>query len=409
MTIAPPRKRLAIAGFLGGPNAVSRLMATLIRGMARTGVEIDLLLPPGQPVEEQELGCVVAKFPLQSGDDHIALADLRVYLRSRKPDAILSNRDRSSALLAQLGKDERPRTVLRIGTNVIEKLGKQNLFARGKARRRLTDVFASADALIGIYEGACAALRDLFSGRTPPSIHRIYNCIDLDEVATLAAEPVSHPWLMEREKPVVLSVGRLVGAKDYPTLVNAFRRMRERLDCRLIILGEGRQRAKLEKLVRRLGLHGSVDLPGFAPNPFAYMARADLFVLSSVFEGFGNVLTEALATGLPCVATDCRSGPREILADGKYGHLARVGDPKDLGDAIIDTLTHPPGSGLLHEAVQRFAPETVVTAYLQVLGLAPEAARNPADPGHPSIPGTTRRRTQSPASTWCRGSAVTGL
>jgi len=363
--------RLAIAGFLGGTNAVSRIMATIIRGVRHTGVEVDLLLPPGCPVDDHNLGGEVGIFPLQPSDDRLALADLRAYFRERNPQAVLSNRDRASALLAQMSPGERPRTVLRIGTNVIEKLRRQNPVARFLTRRRLTEVFAAADALVGISDGGCAALRELLSGREAPPIHRIYNSIDLDEVERLAAEPVSHPWLKKKETPVILSVGRLVGAKDFPTLLKAFRRVRDRLDCRLVILGEGRQRAKLEHLVRRLDLQGQVDMPGFEQNPFATMRRADVFVLSSVFEGFGNVLTEALATGLPCVATDCRSGPREILGDGRYGRLARVSDPSDLADAILETLMHPPDAALLQEAIGRFAPETAVEAYLRVLGLAP--------------------------------------
>lgn len=364
-------RRLAIVGFLEGPHAVSRLIATLVRGMVDAGVEVDLLLPPAPPSDRPDLECEVGIFPLQSGDDHVGLNQLRAYLRERNPSAILSNRDRASALLARLGAGERPRTVLRIGTNVIEKLRKEHLFARRKARRQLTETFARADALVGISDGGCAALRELFAGREAPPIHRIYNCIDAHEVTRLAAEPVTHPWLAEKDKPVVLSVGRLVGVKDYPTLIRAFGHVRKRMDCRLIIAGEGRQRGKLETLIGRLGLRGSVDLPGFTPNPFALMKQADVFVLSSVFEGFGNVLTEALAAGLPCVATDCRSGPREILADGKYGRLARVGDPLGLADAIVATLTNPPSAELLREAVQRFTPEAAVAEYLRVLGLTP--------------------------------------
>ena len=380
MTLPSSPKRLAIAGFLGGPHAISRLMGTLIRGMADAGIEVDLLLPPGQPAATQDFGPAVTAFPLHSSDDRVALSDLRDYLRGRHPDALLSNRDRSSALMAKLDRDERPRTVLRIGTNVVEKLGKKSFLVRRKARRHLVEVLSSADALIGISEGACAALRELFSRREAPPIHRIYNCIDLAEVARLAAAPVSHPWLADKARPVILSVGRLVRAKDYPTLIRAFRRVRDHADCRLIILGEGRQRPRLETLIHRLGLRGDVDLPGFYPNPFAFMNKADVFVLSSVFEGFGNVLTEALAVGLPCVATDCRSGPREILLGGRYGPLVGVGNPRDLAEAIVATLATPPDAALLQEAVQRFTPETAVASYLRVLGLADEASPGPGRP-----------------------------
>jgi glycosyltransferase involved in cell wall biosynthesis len=170
---------------------------------------------------------------------------------------------------------------------------------------------------------------------------------------------------------VILSVGRLVRAKDYPTLIRAFALVRKRQECRLIVLGEGRQRPRLESLIRRLGLADSVDLPGFAPNPFAYMARADLLALSSIFEGNPNVLVEAMAVGTPCVATDCRSGPRETLAGGRYGPLVPTGDARALAQALLATLAHPPEPALLAEAIGRFDRDRAVAAYLHALNLAP--------------------------------------
>ena len=133
-----------------------------------------------------------------------------------------------------------------------------------------------------------------------------------------------------------------------------------------MILGEGDQRSKLNELAIQLGIEHDVSLPGWVENPYPYMVRASLFVLSSKFEGLPGVLIEALFSGVPLVATDCPSGPREILIDGKYGQLVPVGDPSALARAMENALikkTSPPP----RESWTRFEMDTVVSQYLQVL------------------------------------------
>lgn len=362
----PSGKRIAIAGFGRGPHAVIRVIATLVRGMVHAGVEVDLLLPDPR-VELQGLDCPVGTHPLDDRDDRAASVQLSDYLATRSPDAIMTLRDRASARILRLDAGQRPRTVLRVGTDVIEKLGKKPRLVRDIARRRLATLYASADALIGVSDGGCRALCQLLAGRRHPPVHRIYNCIERDQAHRLAAPKSGHLWLDRKQKPTILAVGRLVRAKDHVTLLRAFHRVRETLDCRLIIIGEGRQRSSLERLIAKLGLEGCVDLPGFDPNPLRAMQRADLFVLSSRYEGFGLVLIESLAVGTACVSTDCPSGPSEILGDGTYGPLVAVGDDGALADAIIATLAHPPTAAHLCGALERFTPNNAVPAYLSVL------------------------------------------
>lgn len=141
-------------------------------------------------------------------------------------------------------------------------------------------------------------------------------------------------------------------------------------DCRLLIFGEGNQRVRLLRLARRLGVAERLDLPGYTNNPFSRVTRADIFILSSRFEGSPNALTEAMAVGTPVVTTDCPGGPREILADGRFGHLVPVGDHRALAAAVAATLDAPPGPTLLQEAVTHFELTPAVDAYLRVLGLA---------------------------------------
>ena len=171
---------------------------------------------------------------------------------------------------------------------------------------------------------------------------------------------------------MVLGVGRLVKQKDFLTLVRAFDLVRQRHPARLMILGEADPREplvrpQLEALIQELGLQDDVALPGFVENPYAYMAQSAVFVLSSIYEGFGNVVAEALAAGTSVVSTDCESGPAEILGNGKYGRLAPVGDHRALADGMIAALEQPTDATLLQQRANAFAIDTIVEQYLDVL------------------------------------------
>ena len=229
-------------------------------------------------------------------------------------------------------------------------------------------LYPRADWIVSVSEGVADDLAR--AGRVlRERIQVIYNSLDLDDIQRKAAEPVEHPWFARNDVPVILAVGRMYRQKDYPVLLDAFAKLRARREVRLLILGEGEERANLEEQVKRLGLTRDVDMPGFAPNPFAYMARANLLALSSEWEGFAIVLTEALACGTPVVSTDCPSGPREILADGKFGRLVPVGDADALANAMEQTLDSPSSRDLLLGRAQDFSVERVADAYLGVMGM----------------------------------------
>lgn len=179
-------------------------------------------------------------------------------------------------------------------------------------------------------------------------------------------DPDIHLWLRApKQGPVVLAVGRLYGQKDFETLVTAFARVRSRRpEARLVILGEGELRSELEALVETLDLGNAVAMPGFAPNPYASMVRADLFVLSSKAEGLPGVLIQAMACGLPVVSTDCPTGPREILEDGKWGELVPVGDVEALANAIDRAVANPTPPETKKRA-SVFEEERVIDSYLR--------------------------------------------
>ena len=168
----------------------------------------------------------------------------------------------------------------------------------------------------------------------------IYNPVITADFNQRLDEVVDHPWLLDRV-PFLLGVGRLVGDKDFETLLAAFRLLVNQRDLRLIILGEGPLQEKLAALANRLGIADRVSMPGFVLNPLPFMRKAAVFVLSSRVEGFGNVLVEALACGAPVVSTACCYGPAEILDNGRFGRLVPVGDSRAMAEAIAATLDEP--------------------------------------------------------------------
>jgi len=172
--------------------------------------------------------------------------------------------------------------------------------------------------------------------------------------------------------PSLSGAGRLTRQKDFATLIHAFALLNARRPARLIILGEGRMRGELEALASELSIADRVALPGYVQNPHAWMAKAALFVLSSRWEGSPNVLTEALALGTPVVSADCPSGPREVLAGGRYGPLVPMGEPLALAEALATTLARPLPADTLREAVAEYHASLSAARYLEALGLGPE-------------------------------------
>ena len=205
----------------------------------------------------------------------------------------------------------------------------------------------------------------------------IYNPINEKEIHFLSNDSVKFPW--KDHLPILISAGRLETQKDFPCLLRAFSILRKRYPAHLVILGEGSQRNHLQQLAKYFDIANDVWLPGFIKNPYPYLAKSSLFVLSSHYEGLGNVLVEALALGIPIVSTNCPSGPEEILANGKYGHLVPVGDPVAMAEAMDKSLSgdHPVFDQ--KEALSRFDPELITDQYLEVLGFGnlPRASTSP--------------------------------
>jgi glycosyltransferase involved in cell wall biosynthesis len=235
----------------------------------------------------------------------------------------------------------------------------------GLVKQLVKRFYPLADAVVACSKGVA---EDLVQNMKVPRerVHVIYNPTD-PEIEAKAQEPFEHPWFKNSKIPVILCVARLAPEKDLPTLIRAFSVVRKERPAKLAILGEGSERAKLEALVKELGLEGDVWMPGFVDNPFKFMKRATVFALSSKFEGFGMVIAEALAVGTPVVSTDCPSGPAEILGGGKWGKLVPVGDHEKLAEAILETIENPPDREKLKERGRDFSLDRIGQQYLQLI------------------------------------------
>ncbi|MFB4205564.1 glycosyltransferase [Arhodomonas sp. KWT2] len=232
-------------------------------------------------------------------------------------------------------------------------------------------LYPRAAAVIAVSRGVAADLCER-TGLDPARVPVIPNPVVDDGLPERAALPSGHPWLDQPDgTPVLLAAGRLHYQKDFPTLLRAFARLRADRAARLVILGEGRGRRALEQQARQLGVAADVDMPGFVDNPFAFMARASAFVLSSRYEGLPGVLIQALACDCPVVSTDCPSGPAEILEDGRWGRLVAVGDDRAMADALVATLADPPAPGAVRQRAGAFTMARILTLYLQQLSPAP--------------------------------------
>ena len=358
-----------------GNNGASIMLWRLAVGITQRGAGVDLLSrdvadayrnkPPGADADGPRL------IGLRSTHALWSVPSLASYLHRERPAAVLAS-DKLRTNLALLRARRLAGTPTRLGLRVsIQQSRELQLCSSAKRRRRLQrmrKVYPGFDPLIAVSRGVADDMAAI-AGIDRERIQVLPNPVITREFLQQAAEPLSDPWFAPGSPPVILGVGRLEQQKEFPTLLRAFALLRRQRPCRLLILGEGSRRGELEALAQRLGISDDCRLPGHAPNPYPFMAQASVFVVSSAWEGIVNVLTEALALGTPAVATDCPSGPREILRDGELGTLVPVGDDAAMADAIQATLEDPPDCEYLRAGVSGYTLNASVDAYMCALGI----------------------------------------
>ncbi|MCH8877475.1 MAG: glycosyltransferase [Chloroflexi bacterium] len=361
------RMAVFVPSMIGG--GAERIALNLAGGMSEHGYDVDLVLARAEGPYLAEVPESVRVIDLRASRTLTSLPSLVRYLRRERPQAMLSVLGHANliALWARRLAGVPTRVVVSV-RNTLSRSAQRSPNLRKRLMLKLVRrYYPWADGIVAVSKGVADDLSQV-AGIARDRIQVIYNPIVTPTLQAKARASLNHPWFMNGQTPVVLSVGRLTATnqKDYPTLIKAFAQVRLSRSARLLILGEGEQRSKLEAMVKQLGLEQDVSLPGFVANPYPYMAHASVFVLSSRWEGLPGVLIEGLYCGVPVVATDCPSGPREILKDGQYGQLVPVGDANALARAIEVSLEgntpSPPA-----ESWSPYELESVVSQYVNLL------------------------------------------
>lgn len=369
------KKRIAIFTYFMQGGGLERVLLNLMQGFIARDYEVDLLLSVAEGPFMKLIPDGVRVINIDTPRIRTNITSLIQYLRREKPEILYCAESDRGFEGVVAGLLSLTRTRVMIGMHTVEaserpanmgKRDKQYLQAQRLVCRLASKVIPVSHGLVD------EIAEDLHIPKR--KMHVIHNPIVNEQMKQEMQEPVEHPWLQQKTMPVVLAVGRLSHVKGFDVLIKAFKHVTSQMEARLIILGEpafyeSEQGEIHTSLVRELGLEDYVDLPGFADNPYAYMKNADLFVSSSRYEGFGNVIVEALACGCPVVSTDCPTGPIEILQNGEYGTLVPVDDAEALGQAIVEALHQAHDISKLEKRATDFSVDKIIEEYVELFKL----------------------------------------
>ncbi len=344
-------------------------MVNLINQMATYAeLKIDLLLIRDSSDFLKLLSPEVKQIRLGSKHSATSIFPIKRYLQNNHPDAILVAKERAgkSVLLARYLAGSNCKVALRLGTNLATAMLGKPWFSRWIRFQSIRFFYPHFSAIVAVSHGVARDTHRI-SGVALDKIHVIRNPVITDKLLTLSQVKPTHPWLVEKTYPVILGIGRLTRQKGFDTLIRTFALINKTIASRLIILGDGNLRQELINLSKELGVSDRVDFPGFSDNPYSYLNAADLFILSSRWEGSPNALTEAMALGTQVVSTNCPSGPSELLQEGHIAPLVAVDDEDALAEAAIKILQNPVDKDRIKAAVADYHPEIAAKAYLKLL------------------------------------------
>jgi glycosyltransferase involved in cell wall biosynthesis len=342
--------------------------------LAAIGVPVDVVVGLARGPLAAALPPGIDLFDLGAPRIRGALLPLRRYLAARRPTHLVPTLEHAvvvGAAAVRLAATD-TRLVPRVANTLSSLAGTGGAVDRA-GRAMALGVYRTAHTVVAVSQGVADDLAGAH-GVPRARVRVVPNPVVGPELHARAATPPPHDWFAPGEPPVVMGMGRLTAQKNFTLLLEAFADVVAHRPARLVVLGEGEERAHLERLARRLGIADVVDLPGFVDDPFAYLGHAHVFVLSSNFEGLPGALVQAVACGATPVATDCPSGPREILDGGRHGALVPPGDVVALREAIVDALDRPQAR-LGPEVWGRWTTAASVNAWADVLGRGDHARR----------------------------------
>lgn len=350
-------------------GGVQKIMVRLANEFSARGHEIDLVLAKGEGTLADEVAASVRIIDLENHRMWWALPTLMRYLRRNKPDTLLAAGWQVNVIAswARFLSFTAFRLVLSVRSNITQQSRRSEVWYAPFNPWAVKIFYPLADAIGTVSKGILDDLAGI-SRLAARKGRVVYNPVVDQTLLAKSREELSHPWFdREDDVPTLLGVGRLGPQKNFALLIRAFAALSRHRNARLVILGSGEERDELARLARRLGVQNRVDFVGFVENPYKYMARASLTVMSSNFEGLPSVLVEALACGCPVVSTDCPSGPREILEDGKWGRLVPVGNQEALTEAMAQSLDEDHDPERLRRRAMDFSVENAVDEYLRLL------------------------------------------
>jgi glycosyltransferase involved in cell wall biosynthesis len=349
-------------------GGAEKVFVTLANSLVNIDYQVDFVLASASGVHLTGLDPKITQFDL--GQKHVisAFLGLGSYLRDQKPQIIFSALSNANAAAIAASRLFLPscQAVITQHVSWVQVLANNSTRKERIVYQLSKFLYPFAARIVAVSTSFLDEIKSM-KNVDPEKVLCIYNPVVTSRLLELAQKQPDHPWLTLKTRPIILGVGRLVEQKDFTTLIRAFSNVQSQIECKLLILGDGPERQKLEKLVANLGLAGKVSMPGFSSNPYAIMANADLFVLSSRFEGLPTVLIEAMACGTPVVSTDCVSGPAEILDSGKYGPLVPVGDVDALSKSIIKALQNPQDREILKERALIYSVDNATRVYKNLI------------------------------------------
>jgi len=348
-------------------GGAERTFVELANRFVLLGPAVDLVLVRAEGSYLEEVDPEVRLVDLRETRTLFSLLKLHQYIRNKRPDVVISGLDTPNIVnwiacwLAGM-----PNAAVLTQRSVLTAAWKQSHAFFSWAWIPLIGlVYRRARLVIGNSRGVINDLRRNLGVLAERSTV-IPNSVDSLAITRLAKEPLDHAWASDVTTPLILMVASLSKLKDIPTALRAFARLRSVRNCRMVVLGEGSERRKLQELIRELGIYDCVHLLGFDRNPFRWMARAKVLVSSSPSEGCPNVILQALACGLQVVATNGLGGTSEILENGRWGRLVPVGDDQLMADAIADAIDKPLSVDVRTRA-SMFDPDRTAKAYLRLL------------------------------------------
>lgn len=351
-----------------GNGGADRMSVHICRGLSELNYHVDLIVQNNvKDINRYQLHNT--KIIHVSSSRKKRIKELADYIDIKRPKVVLSTKGGDlEAIRAKELARFKTKVVLRHGTTFSKRDKYRPFFKRIVSTFKLRWIFSKADLIIANSQGVAEDIIRV-SKISEEKVRVVPNPTIVPEIFELAKENVEHPWFKDKKYPIILGAGGFRKSKDFPTLIKAFYLLQKNIPSRLVIIGEGRQRQKMEKLIKKLNIVDRVWLPGYQENPYKFTARSDLFVLSSLWEGCPNVLIEAMALGIPVVSTDCPSGPREILDNGRYGLLVLPQNPHELKIAMELTLNKSFAPDAMSKAISKYDIRKSCEEHANVLGL----------------------------------------